>query len=73
MRIDAGAGLAEGIRSRRKELGLTQQELADLSGVSSRTIFELENRGDSITFARLMQILAALGLQINLEARDVVI
>jgi y4mF family transcriptional regulator len=58
--------LSEAIRERRKALGITQAQLADLSGVSVRAIFELENGNKSMSFKRVLLILEALGLQFNL-------
>jgi len=53
---------------RRRGLGLTQDELSDLSGVSRRTISALENGKDSIQLDRLTAVLAVLGLM--LEVRE---
>ena len=58
--------LSEAIRERRKALGITQAQLADLSGVSVRAIFELENGNNSMSLKRVLLILEALGLQFNL-------
>jgi y4mF family transcriptional regulator len=66
MTISSSETLAATIRARRKELGLTQQDLADLSTVSARTIFELESGNSAITFQRLLLVLTALGLSIDL-------
>lgn len=66
MTISSSESLAETIRARRKELGLTQQDLADLSTVSARTIFDLESGNSAITFQRLLLVLTALGLSIDL-------
>ncbi|MEY4980764.1 MAG: hypothetical protein RL174_102 [Actinomycetota bacterium] len=66
MTISSSETLAATIRARRKELGLTQQDLADLSTVSARTIFELESGKSAITFQRLLLVLTALGLSIDL-------
>ena len=54
------------IRARRKALGITQAELADLSGISVRTIVEIENGGNSISLKRLLPVLAALGLRLSI-------
>jgi y4mF family transcriptional regulator len=55
-------------KARRRGLGLTQDELSDLSGVSRRTISALENGKDSIQLDRLTAVLAILGL--TLEVRE---
>ena len=54
------------IRARRKALGITQAELADLSGISVRTIVEIENGGNSISLKRLLPVLATLGLRLSI-------
>lgn len=59
--------VSELIQSRRKELGLTQIELADLADVSTRSLFELENGSNSMSLKRVLRILEALGLKIRIE------
>ena len=54
------------IRARRKALGITQAELADLSGISVRTIVEIESGGNSISLKRLLPVLATLGLRLSI-------
>lgn len=54
------------IRARRKALGITQAELSDLSGISVRTIVEIESGGNSISLKRLLPVLAALGLRLSI-------
>ena len=66
MQDDAEKTLSEAIRDRRKALGITQAQLADLSGVSVRAIFELENGNNSMSLKRVLLILGPLGLKFNL-------
>jgi len=54
------------IRARRKALGITQAELSDLSGISVRTIVEIESGGNSISLKRLLPVLATLGLRLSI-------
>ena len=54
------------IQARRKALGITQAELADLSGISVRTIVEIESGGNSISLKRLLPVLATLGLRLSI-------
>lgn len=54
------------IQARRKALGITQAELADLSGISVRTIGEIESGGNSISLKRLLPVLATLGLRLSI-------
>ncbi len=58
--------LAESVRTRRKLLGLTQAELADLSGVSAKFVYDLENAKPTIALDRLLLVIAALGFRLDL-------
>ena len=58
--------LAESVRTRRKSLGLTQAELADLSGVSAKFVYDLENAKPTIALDRLLLVITALGLRLDL-------
>ena len=53
-------------RERRRELGLTQRELAERSGVSERTIYSFElGEKPGIHLNKLLAIYAALGLTLE--------
>lgn len=59
------------VRARRKELGLTQAQLAELAGVSPRFVFDLEAGKPTVSLDRLLVVLKALGLKMNLAvSRD---
>lgn len=56
------------IKDRRKELGITQQELANMSGVNIRQIQRFENETsklENITLINAKRLADALGIQIN--------
>lgn len=55
------------LRRRRKELGLTQQDLADLSGASPRFIHDLENGKPTVRLDRLVEVAETLGLALTLQ------
>ncbi len=57
------------IRARRRELELTQGELADVSGVTLRFVSELERGKASAQYAGIQRVLAALGLDLYLKSR----
>ena len=59
--------LAAAVRARRTELGLRQEELADLAGVSERFVFAVESGKTSVRLDKLMDLLGALGLQLQLQ------
>lgn len=58
------------LRARRKELGLTQRELADLAGVSTRFIHELEHGKATVQFDRVLAVATTLGLSIQWQVRQ---
>jgi HTH-type transcriptional regulator / antitoxin HipB len=63
--------LAGIVRSRRKELDLIQVELAELSGVSARFIFDLENGKKTVSMKHVLKVLTTLGLVMTLQLRSV--
>jgi len=58
------------IRARRETLGLTQEYLAEISGVGLRTLRELE-RGKGKSLVILIKIADALGLSVQLKIKSV--
>jgi HTH-type transcriptional regulator/antitoxin HipB len=62
-------GLPEAIRDRRRELGLNQQELADLAQVSRKFVYTVEDGKPSIRLDKLHDILDVLGLRLTVERR----
>lgn len=56
------------IASRRKELGISQSDLATNARVSRATLDALENgRSSEIGFSRITKILTALGLELRIH------
>ena len=62
--------LGSQIRTRRKTLKLTQQELADLAEVSSHFVLDVENEKESIRLDKLTKVLNVLGLNFELKVRS---
>jgi DNA-binding XRE family transcriptional regulator len=60
--------LIQDIVRARKSQHYTQSQLAEMSGVSRRTIVLIESGGDC-TLSTLHRVTAALGLQLTLQAR----
>ncbi|MBD5291415.1 MAG: helix-turn-helix domain-containing protein [Bacteroides sp.] len=54
------------IRGRRQELRLTQQALADMSGVSVRVIKQIETSGGNPSLRTIVKLLQSLGLQLKI-------
>jgi len=62
-------GLADDVRQRRKELGLTQVDAAELAGVSERFVRLVESGKQSVRLDKLEALLAALGLELRAALR----
>ena len=58
------------IRKRRELLGLLQTQLADLSGVSSRTIQLVEQGKGNPSLETLISLIDPLGLRIELVLKE---
>jgi y4mF family transcriptional regulator len=56
------------VRARRKALRINQQTLADLAGVSRKSVSEIERGKATVRMDVLVAVLGALGL--TLEVRD---
>lgn len=61
--------IAELVRRRRQDLGLTQSELADLSEVSERLIRDIEQGRPTIRIDKLLALLEVLGLEVLIERK----
>jgi HTH-type transcriptional regulator/antitoxin HipB len=63
---DSIASLGPVLSRRRKDLGLTQEELADLAGVALRLVHELEHDKVTVRLDNLLRLVNALGLHLEL-------
>lgn len=61
-RADRTSGLAIAVRARRRELGLRQEELADLAGCSERFVHTVEAGKQTVRLDKVLDVLATLGL-----------
>lgn len=61
--------LALAVRERRRDLGLSQEDLADLAGCSSRFLRTLEQGKASVRLDKVLAVLDALGLECALLRR----
>ncbi len=68
--IQTAEDLGQAIRACRKRDGLTLSEAAGLTNVGVRFLSELENGKPTVRLDKLMQVLAALGLQLHLSGRE---
>ena len=63
--------IAEAIRTRRKELEITQLHLSELSGISVNTIYKLERGQGNPSLEIVQKLIDVLGLVINIEVKKV--
>jgi y4mF family transcriptional regulator len=59
--------LAEAIKIQRKKLGLTQEEVADLSGVSINLLRQVEAGKSTVQMCKLLDVMTAIGLEFRLS------
>jgi DNA-binding XRE family transcriptional regulator len=65
-------GLIRTIKERREMMLVTQESLAELSGVSLRTLKQFERGKGNPTLSTLHKLTDVLGLEISLSVKDVV-
>lgn len=61
--------LGKTIKDRRTGLGITQQQVADLAGVSVNTLYQLERGQSNPTVEVLAKVADVLGMELKLEVR----
>lgn len=59
--------LAAAVRTRRRELNLTQEELADLAQVAERTVRAIEVGKQTVQLDKATQVLSAIGLELAVQ------
>ncbi|MDY5786203.1 MULTISPECIES: type II toxin-antitoxin system Y4mF family antitoxin [unclassified Corynebacterium] len=59
--------LATAVRTRRRELKLTQEELADLAQVAERTVRAIEAGKQTVQLDKALQVLRAVGLEFAVQ------
>lgn len=69
MRIKNTKELSAAIRKRRKEVNLTQAQLAGASGVGVRFIVDLEKGKETCQLGKSLRILRMLGLDVDILSR----
>ena len=65
----SSADLGAIIRDRRKQLALTQLDLAGLSNSGNRFIVEVENGKPTVQFQKVLDLVQLLGLELVVRAR----
>jgi HTH-type transcriptional regulator/antitoxin HipB len=70
MVVRTSTDLGNTLRARRRELGLTQEEISSVIGVNRRVVGELERGKGTVRLQIAMEVARALGMDIELEPRD---
>ena len=61
------ADLAAAVLTRRHDLGLSQEELAELAGCSTRFVHTIESGKQTLRLDKLLDVLDVLGLRLELQ------
>jgi len=60
------------VQQRRAVLQLKQEDLAELSGITEKTIYLLENGKGNPSYSTLLNILNVLGMEMNVHVKKTV-
>ncbi len=58
------------IKKRRKLLQIIQPDLAEIAGISLRSLIDIETGKGNPTFIQLLKVLNSIGLRIKIESRS---
>ena len=61
--------IGESIKTRRKELGITQPHLAELASISINTLYKLERGNGNPSLNVLNKLIEVLGMELRLEIK----
>jgi y4mF family transcriptional regulator len=64
--------IGEIVHQRRSALQLKQEDLAELSGITEKTIYLLENGKGNPSYSTLLNILNVLGMEMNVHVKKTV-
>ncbi len=65
-------GLAKVIKSRRKTLDISQQDLAEMAGIGLATIKNIERGKGNPSMGTVSKIMAVLGMEIEYKVRQTI-
>ncbi|MDF1678771.1 MAG: helix-turn-helix transcriptional regulator [Legionellaceae bacterium] len=69
--IHSSKDIGQLIRNVRKQLGVTQRDLALTAGTGLRFIIDLEKGKDTCQIGKILQVLQVLGIQCTLSPTEV--
>lgn len=61
--------IGRAIRTRRKQLSMTQRDVAEIAGLQRQTISRVEAGNEAVTFATVVRIAAVVGLELRVLPR----
>ena len=64
-------GIHESIKSRRIQMGLTQQDLADYADVSLRMVVSFENGKGNPSLSAISRMADVLGMDVTLKVKEI--
>ena len=67
IQVDSMSEVADSVRRARKEQGVSQTVLAQLSNVGLRFLCEVEHGKSTVRFDKLLSVLTSLGITLRLE------
>ena len=59
------------IQDRREKLSLTQEDIAEMTGISSRTLYAIETGRANPSLSTLQKILEVVGLELFIDIKKV--
>ena len=68
--VQSPLALGRALRDARRRKRLTQQQLADLAGVTQATVSNVERGVSRVSLTTLLRILAALKLELLVQSRE---
>ena len=68
--VQSPLALGRALRDARRRRRLTQQQLADLAGVTQPTVSNVERGVSRVSLTTLLRILAALKLELIVQSRE---
>lgn len=66
------SAIGEYMQERRAKLQIRQEDLAELTGITAKTIYMIENGKGNPSFSTLAKIAAVLGLEINVQIKKTI-
>lgn len=68
-RIKDVADFGKAVNNRRKELGYTQKDLSEITGISASFLSDLENGKATVELGKVLMVVSLLGLNIYCSKR----